>query len=523
MIRVREIKVDVKVNNLLETLLKKLRIKEEDLLSYNINKRSIDARRKDQVYYIYEVDITLKNENKVRLDNNIFKIEKEEYKFIPSGIEKLNNKIIVVGSGPCGLFAAYELSKYGYPVIVLERGEDVDSRIKTVEKLWEKGELNKNSNVQFGEGGAGTFSDGKLSTGIKDKQNRIKEVLNIFVKNGAPEEILYDYMPHIGTNKLVDVVKNMRNKIISMGGEFRYNSCLTDININNGKLESIVINNNETLETNILILAIGHSARDTFRMLNNRKIDMINKPFAVGLRIMHPQSLIDKNQYGDYHKYLKPASYKLVYNDSNGRGVYSFCMCPGGYVVNASSEENRLVVNGMSNYERESGVANSAIVVTVNNKDYGDNLFDGVRFQEELESKAFNLGKGNIPIQKLGDYIKNIETKELGKFKPQLKGNYTFSNLNNLFSNEINIVIKNSISYFDNKIKGFKSEDAIFAGVESRTSSPIRIVRDEYFESNIKGIYPAGEGAGYAGGITSAAVDGIKIFEAIATKYESEI
>jgi len=523
MIRVREIKVDVKINNLEESLLKKLRINKEDLINYKINKRSIDARKKDNVYFIYEVDVNLKNENKIRFDNNIFKVEKEEYNFNPNGTIKLNNKIVVVGSGPCGLFTAYELSKYGYKVLVIERGEDVDSRIKTVNHFWTTNELNKNSNVQFGEGGAGTFSDGKLSTGIKDKQNRIKEVLNVFVENGAEEEILYDYMPHIGTNKLIDVVRNMRNKIISMGGEFKYNSLLTDININNNKLESIVINNEEVIETNTLVLAIGHSARDTFRMLNSKGIIMTNKPFAVGLRIMHPQSLIDKNQYGEYSKYLKPASYKLVYNDENGRGVYSFCMCPGGYVVNASSEENRLVVNGMSNYERESTVSNSAIVVTVNSKDYGDNLFDGVKFQEELESKAYNIGNGLIPIQRLEDYINNTETKELGNFKPQIKGNYTYANLNKLFSNEINTSLKNSMNYFDNKIKGFKDNDAIFAGVESRTSSPIRIVRDENYLSNIEGIYPAGEGAGYAGGITSAAVDGIKVFEAIASKYKSEI
>ena len=382
MIRVRQIKVSVKDDNLdslYSSIVRKLKINFNDLLDVNIIKKSIDARHKDNVCFIYEVDVKLNDESKIRFDNDVFKSDSMSYSFSCCGDVSFNYRPIVVGSGPCGLFCAYELALHGYKPLILERGEDVDSRVKSVSSFWESGSLNPNSNVQFGEGGAGTFSDGKLSTQIKDKNNRIGEVLNVFVDNGAPEEIMYDFMPHIGTDKLRDVVRNMRNKIISLGGEFRYNSCLTDINISNGKVCSIVVND-EVIPCDVLVLAIGHSARDTFRMLNSRGISMSNKPFAVGLRVMHPQDMISYNQYGDFYKYLRPASYKLTYNTKSGRGVYSFCMCPGGYVVNASSEENRLVVNGMSDYARDSGIANSAIVVTVNENDYGSNLFDGVLF-----------------------------------------------------------------------------------------------------------------------------------------------
>ena len=523
MIRVRQIKVDVRNDNhdeLINSLVKKLRINRSEIIDFNIVKKSIDARHKDSVCFIYEVDVNIKNEKLIKLGGDILKSIIEKYSFIPSGVCSLNNRPIIVGSGPCGLFCAYELALKGFKPIVLERGEEMDKRVSTVSKFWESNELNPNSNVQFGEGGAGTFSDGKLSTQIKDKNNRIKEVLDVFISNGAPIEIGYDFMPHIGTDKLRDVVKGIRNKIISLGGEFRYNSCLTDINVNNGCISSIVVNDSEIIPCDVLVLAIGHSARDTFRMLHSKGIDMSNKPFAVGLRVMHSQDMISYNQYGNYYKYLRPASYKLTYN-CNGRGVYSFCMCPGGYVVNASSEEGRLVVNGMSDYSRDSGIANSAIVVTVNESDYGDHLFDGVRFQEKLEECSYRLGNGCIPVQRFGDYVNNVKSNNFGKILPKIKGKYTFSNLNMLFDNEINSSIKDAFYYFNGKIHGFSDDDCILAGVESRTSSPVKIIRDENFESNIKGIYPAGEGAGYAGGIVSAAVDGIKVFESIASKYKS--
>ena len=320
MIRVRQIKVDVRKDSydeLVSSLVRKLNINNSDIIDVNIVKRSIDARHKDNVYFIYEVNVSLRNESKIKLGGDILKSVNDKYSFEPSGYDYLNNRPIIVGSGPCGLFCAYELALYGYNPLVLERGEDMDSRVKTVLDFCNNNNFKTDSNVQFGEGGAGTFSDGKLSTQIKDKNNRIKEVLDVFISNGAPIEIGYDFMPHIGTDKLRDVVKNMRNKIISLGGEFRYNSCLTDINVSDNKVVSVVVNGSEVIPCDVLVLAIGHSARDTFRMLHSKGIDMCNKPFAVGLRVMHPQDMISYNQYGEFYKYLRPASYKLTYNVLN--------------------------------------------------------------------------------------------------------------------------------------------------------------------------------------------------------------
>lgn len=512
MIRVRQVKIDVinnDIDNVINLALKKAHILKDNIIDYKINKRSIDARNKDKVYYVYEIDFNLKDEGLVKLSNDVSIVLNEEYDFIPKKV--LDSRPVIIGSGPCGLFCAYQLAEAGYKPIIFERGSDIDNRVKDVAQFWQSNRLNPNSNVQFGEGGAGTFSDGKLNTQIKDTK-RIKKVLDIFIKHGAPEEIAYDYMPHIGTDKLREVVKSMREYIISLGGTFYFNSCLTNIYIENNRISEIEINNKDHFKVDNLVLAIGHSARDTFYMLHDNNIIMENKPFAVGLRIQHNQSTIDNNQYGSYAKYLPPASYKLIHN-VNGYGIYSFCMCPGGYVVNASSFENRLVVNGMSNYARESGVANSALVVTVSEKDYGTNLFDGVRFQEKLEQKAYEIGSGLIPISKYIDYKNDTISTELGSIKPMFKGNYKFANINILFNKNINTIIKEGIEFFGHKIKGFNDPDAILAGVEARTSSPIRIVRDDNLESNIKGIYPAGEGAGYAGGITSAAVDGLKVFE----------
>lgn len=523
MIRVRQVKVHIDSNNLVKKIATKLNIKESDIKSYKIIKESIDARDKNNIFYIYEVDVEVLNEEVILKKNksdDILKSEILNYKIEVSGTNKLDKRPIIVGSGPAGLFSAYYLAKLGYKPIIIERGEEVEKRIKSVEEFWNNNKLNVNSNVQFGEGGAGTFSDGKLNTLVKDKLGRKDEVLKIFTEFGADPSILYKNKPHIGTDVLMKIVKNMRDKIISWGGTYRFSTTLTDINIDNNKIKSIVVNDNEEIETDILILAIGHSARDTFKMLYDKNINMSPKPFALGIRIMHPQEMINMNQYGTNK--LGSADYKLTYKASNNRGVYSFCMCPGGFVVNASSENNRLAINGMSYSKRDSGVANSAIVVTVNPSDYGTHPLDGIEFQQTLEEKAYNIGNGSIPVQLYGDYKYN-KISDKFNFDPCIKGNYNYSNINDIFPDYINESLKEAINYFNHKIKGFNRDDAVIAAIESRTSSPVRIERDELFECNIKGIYPIGEGAGYAGGITTSAIDGLKVVEVIASKFDKII
>ena len=527
MIRVRQVKVRVNDNDISKikmVVAKKIKINVNEINNIEIVKRSLDARYKPDLFYIYEVDIDINNEkdilNRNKSNNDVSVSIDDRYVMPTKGDIVLDKRIVIVGSGPAGLFCAYLLAKMGYKPLVIERGEKLEDRVLTVENFWNNGKLNKESNVQFGEGGAGTFSDGKLNTLTRDKFNRCRYVFETFVECGADKDIMISNMPHIGTDVLRDVVKNLRNKIIDMGGEFRYNSCLTKINIDNDKVSSIEINNDELIDLSVLVLAVGHSARDTFEMLNNIGLNMEAKSFAVGIRIQHPQEIINVNQYGEgYDKNLGAASYKLTYKASNGRGVYSFCMCPGGYVVNASSEDNRLAINGMSYHKRDSGNANSAIVVTVTPYDFGKGILDGVKFQRKLEENAYKLGNGNIPIQILGDYYKNRESISLGKVKPIFKGGYSLSNLNNLYPEYINESLKEAIVHFGSKIKGFDESDSIIAGIESRTSSPVRIVRNEEYVSNIDGIYPCGEGAGYAGGITTSAIDGIKIAEAIIGKY----
>lgn len=528
MIRVRQIKISVEkdnLSNLRKKICQKLNCHDKDLLNIKISKKSLDARYKPNLYYIYEVDIELSNEESILRRNkykyDILKTPDETYKIPSLGHKKLDKKPIIIGSGPAGLFCAYLLSKLGFQPIIIERGEPVEARIKTVEQFWKTGKLNKNSNVQFGEGGAGTFSDGKLNTLVKDKEYRMKKVFEIFVSCGADPEILYIHNPHIGTDILRNVVKNMREYIISKGGTFLYNSCLTNLIIENNKIKAIEINNKKIIDTDILILAIGHSARDTFEMLNKNNITLEPKPFAVGLRVEHPQDMINKNQYGENTNHnLPPSSYKLTYKASNNKGVYSFCMCPGGYVVNASSEPGRLAINGMSYHDRGSINANSAIVVTVGPEDYGTKPLDGMNYQRQLEEQAYNLGNGKIPIQLLKDFHNNVETTNLGNIKPIFKGEYQLSNLNKLLPKEVSIALKEAFLNFDKKIPGFNQADSILAGIESRTSSPIRIPRNEHLESiDIKGIYPCGEGAGYAGGITTSAMDGLKVAEEIIKKY----
>ncbi|MBP3635922.1 MAG: NAD(P)/FAD-dependent oxidoreductase [Bacilli bacterium] len=521
MIRVRQIKININNNTIDEIIYKtasKLKINKNDISSIEVVKKSIDARDKENINYIYEVEIDVKNEKKI-LDNNksndIYLKEDETYNFDIKNKGNMKNRPIIVGSGPSGLFCAYMLSEYGYKPIIIERGEKVEDRVKTIEKFWKTGKLNKNSNVQFGEGGAGTFSDGKLNTLVRDKNFRMKKVFEIFVECGAPKEILYENKPHIGTDLLRNVIINMRNKITAMGGYFRYNTLLTNLVIENNTIKQIEVNNDELIPCDNLVIAIGHSARDTFKMLHENGLDMMSKPFAVGVRIQHTQEMINKSQYGSFSKLLPPSDYKLTYTAKDKRGVYSFCMCPGGYVVNASSEEGNLVINGMSNYKRDSKVSNSALIVQVSNKDFGDNLFDGMQFQIKLEKLAYEEGKGLIPVQLYKDFKENILSTNFKTVKPEFKGGYNFSNINNILPKFICNDLIEAIEYFNTKIKGYNNDDVIISGVETRTSSPIRILRGDNYMSNIKGIYPIGEGAGYAGGITTSAMDGIRCFEKI--------
>ena len=523
MLKINEVKIPIKNDNkdfILKKVSKILRINTSEIIEYKILKKSIDARDKNNILYIYEFAVKTNNEQKL-INKNISLYIDKKYEFNVNGNTKLDKRPIIVGTGPAGLFASYMLSSVGFNPIILERGEKIEDRVKTVEQFFKNNILNKESNIQFGEGGAGTFSDGKLNSLTKDKLNRHKKVFEIFVENGAPEEILYVNKPHIGTDILRKVIINMRNKIISMGGEFRYSSKVTNLIIDNNKIKGVIVNDNEKIYSDIVILAIGHSARDTFYMLNENNVLMKPKNFAMGLRIEHPREMIDKNQYGKDYNLLPTASYKLTYTTKNNRSVYSFCMCPGGFVVNASSEEKRLCINGMSNYKRDERNSNSAIVVNVTTSDFNNELFGGLELQRKLEQLAYIEGNGLIPIQLYKDFVNDQKSTKLGEIIPNTKGKYALSNLNNILPKYISESIKEAIPEFGKKIKGFDREDAVLLGIEARTSSPVVIVRNDEFISSIDGLYPCGEGAGYAGGITTAAIDGIKISEKICSKYKS--
>lgn len=527
MIRINQLKLRINhtEEDLLNKIIKTLRVERRHVLNYEIVKRSIDARKKNEILYIYSVDVTVAQEKKIVekcKNQNIVIAKKTQYQAVKDGTETMKYRPIVVGTGPAGIFCALKLAEDGFKPLVIERGEDVDNRVKTVNGFWKNNNLNPDSNVQFGEGGAGTFSDGKLNTLVKDVTGRNTEVLRQFVEYGAPSEILYVNKPHIGTDRLRDVVKSMRNRIIELGGEVRFGTKLTDIHIEDNKVVSIEVNSSEVIPCEVLVLAIGHSARDTFELLHRKEFDICRKPFAIGVRMEHPQVLISQSQYGDNYTKLPPADYKVTHQTSNGRGVYSFCMCPGGFVVNASSEPERLVVNGMSNYDRGESNANSAIIVTVNPEDFdGDSPLAGMEFQRKWEHLAYQEGKGLIPVQLFSDFEANRVSTGFGSMNPCLKGGYTFGNIRNCLPSYVCDSIIEGVHGFDQKIHGFFKEDAILSGVETRTSSPIRINRNDSFESNIAGVYPCGEGAGYAGGITSAGMDGIKVYEMIVHKYKS--
>ncbi len=543
MIRISQIKVPIKHDmDLLKQKIQKL-IKTSEFSIESIVKKSIDARDKNDLMYIYTVDISSTMEDlilsKFSNNKNIMYTKTLDYVF-PSNNNTTNddNRPIIIGAGPAGYFCGLYLARHGFKPIIFERGEMVENRSKTVEGFWNGNPINPESNVSFGEGGAGTFSDGKLNTGIKDKQGRIQAVIKDFISFGAPEEIGYINKPHIGTDILKNILVNMRNEIITLGGEIHFNSCFIDyttLNDNSLNQYKIIIKDVKTMElseyyTNALILAIGHSSRDTFKMLNDRKLPMEPKAFAIGVRIEHPRKMIDESQYGnsDAAKLLPAADYKMTFRSSEGRSVYSFCMCPGGFVVNASSEENQSVVNGMSNNGRDEINSNSAIVVNVTPEDFeaegfgGYGVLAGVEFQRKYEALSYKEGNGYIPVQTFKDFKVNVATDKLGDIKPNIKGKYTLGNLNNCLPPYVNNAIIEGISYYDGKLKGFAREDSVLSGIESRTSSPVRITRDDTFMSTHKGIFPCGEGAGYAGGITSAAVDGIKVAEACAA-YLNEL
>ena len=526
MIRINQIKMplDHSSEQLAGKAAKLLKINVNQIKKLQIAKKSIDARKKPDIFIVYSLDILVDNETAIMKkvnDKNIMLTNKKKYDVSVSGTKELDKHPVIVGAGPAGLFCAYLLASKGYRPILLERGKCVEERQADVEKFWETGVLDTRSNVQFGEGGAGTFSDGKLNTVVKDPVGRNQFVLETFVKFGAKEQILYDNKPHIGTDILRDVIRKMREEIKNMGGEIRFQSCVTDLRIENGQIAAVEINGCEWLETEVCVLAVGHSARDTFQMLLEKELTMAPKSFAVGFRVEHPQRAMNVTQYGEtYADKLPAAPYKVTANLANGRGVYSFCMCPGGYVVNASSEEGRLAVNGMSYSDRGSANANSAIIVSVTPEDFGGtDALAGVRFQQQLEAKTYELAGGKIPQQLFADYCKNQPSNGYGAYDSMHKGAAAFANLRGLLSEELETSFIEGMHAFTKAIPEFDRNDAILSAIESRTSSPVRITRDEAFEANVAGIYPCGEGAGYAGGIMSAAMDGLKVAEALMKKF----
>lgn len=530
MIRIQQLKLPIShtEEQLKQKIAKTLRLPITEITQYKIRKQSVDARKKQEVSYVYTVDVEVLNEQKLmkKNKNSHVSVAKDiTYIFPENGEKHLKHRPVIIGSGPAGLFCGYLLAQHGYRPLILERGRCVEERQKDVEQFWKRNVLNIHSNVQFGEGGAGTFSDGKLNTLVKDVKGRNKKVLDIFISHGAPEKIAYVNKPHIGTDILMKVVADMRRQIEEWGGTYLFETCMTDIEIENHQLTGIVCKDkNGTLRripTEAAVLAIGHSARDTFEMLLQKQVPMEAKSFAVGMRVEHPQQMISETQYGSETALRLPAAaYKLTANLENGRGVYSFCMCPGGYVVNASSEEGRLAVNGMSYSGRDGNNANSAIIVTVTPKDFdGDSPLSGVAFQRKLEEKAYELGKGMVPQQLFGDFEHGKLSTQYGAFSTECKGAHTFGALHTLFSAEIRASFVQGMHQFAKYIPDFDRRDAILSGVESRTSSPVKIPRNENFESSLLGLYPCGEGAGYAGGIMSAAMDGMKIAEEIVRRY----
>ncbi|MBN2852121.1 MAG: FAD-dependent oxidoreductase [Clostridia bacterium] len=502
----------------------KKRLNTDQYQYHGLLRKSIDARRKSNIYYEVTAAVSVEDSFKTGQllhveDSNDFQPDR----IIP-GTFKLQSNIIIAGAGPCGLFAALLLSRYGYHPVIIERGDDIDNRELKTRKFWVDGVLDTESNVQFGEGGAGTFSDGKLVTRVKDKRSGY--VINTFAEFGADKAITYETKPHIGTDKLKIIIKNIRSEIIKNGGTFLFNSKMTDIELKDHKVISITVNDQDEMKCDALILATGHSARDTYEMLFKKGILMIQKSFSMGVRIEHLRNDVNHVQYGDKARYIKESAEYFLSAKINQRSAYTFCMCPGGVVVNAASEENSVVTNGMSFSKRNGSNSNSAWVVNVDPADFHDSHpLSGIRLQREIEQKSFLMGGSDysLPVQKLNDFLKGEKTRKLGKITPSIAGNYRYGNLNEALPSFISDTLKKSLPMFNNKMNFFNDRDAILSGCETRTSSPVRIMRDEYGRSlEYSNLFPGGEGAGYAGGITSAAIDGLKLAEQIIRTFTTD-
>jgi len=515
--------LDHQMSDIGQKICSTLGIKPSNIISWNITRKSFDARDKNDIHIIYAVVAKTRTAIHGRGENKDWSVVGDNNQYVFPFQKRMRTDAaqpVIVGEGPAGLFCALILAENGFSPLVLERGEDAATRWACVRRFWETGVLQRDSNMQFGEGGAGTFSDGKLNTSVGDTKAFHAKIFQEFIEAGAPPEIAYLHKPHIGTDYLVTVVQNLRKKIERLGGTVRFNARVTALETVNGQIKAVVVNGTEHIEASTVVLAIGHSARDTFEELSHGPLVMVPKPFAIGLRIEHPQEMIQRNQFGRFwnHPNLGAADYKLTYQASNGRGVYSFCMCPGGYVVNSSSEPDMIACNGMSDFARDARNANSAIVVTVRPEDFGSSdILAGIAFQRTWEHAAYRAanveGGFAMPVQRLEDFFAGRPSTRFGSIEPCAKGATRLSDLNTCLPDYAVSALKEGIRSFDRTIAGFAQDDALLTGVETRTSSPIRIVRDDSLQSNIKGLYPCGEGAGYAGGIMSAAMDGIRVAE----------